>query len=159
MEEEQIKIPKGVTADYFFIGLVIIFLTLLFVKNVFLMVPILLFGTLISLSIKGVIIDTNKRKIKNYLSFLIFKIGFWKSISEYKHVVLFLNNNSQTMNSRGSSTTVKIKSYSVQLRSPDKKIELKEYINYNEAKELLTYVADKLSLSPINKVMEKRSEN
>lgn len=47
---------------------------------------------------RGIIIDSNKRRLKKYVGFFVFKIGDWIDISSVKHLVIIEINESTTMN-------------------------------------------------------------
>ncbi len=98
-------------------------------------------GIILFFSIRGVLIDNDKKLIKPYLDFIIAKIGKWESLSQYDKIVLKYTNESQTMNSRGNSTNYVTKSFDIVLTSTTKKeLIIKEFVNYDKAKTfLVTY--------------------
>lgn len=159
MSDQFIHIKKGVTLDNFFLGIGILIASIAAIIYIhfFLGLPLLYLGLAILLSVKGVIIDVENRKLKSYFDFFIFKTGNWENIATYNKVTLELTNKSQQMNSRGSSTNVKTKTYDIFLTdSTWRKIELKDFTDYAEAKELLNTMATALKITSVDHYAEAR---
>jgi hypothetical protein len=102
-------------------------------------------GIILFFSIRGVLIDWDKKLIKPYLDFIIVKIGTWKSLGQYDKIVLKYTNESQTMNSRGNSTNFITKSFDIVLTSNDNKdVIIKEFVNYDKAKLFLVEYSQRI---------------
>ncbi len=131
------NIFHGITLSNFFTGIAVIALGIMILmsNSVIPGIIILYLGILIFLSIKGILIDPVKHRIKSYHYIYPFKIGSWKALIDFKVLKLGITNTSQVMNSRGSTTTVRTKSFDVSLLNAyDVPLELKEFDSYDEAK-------------------------
>ncbi|MEI6124722.1 MAG: hypothetical protein WCQ95_13975 [Bacteroidota bacterium] len=102
-------------------------------------------GIILFFSIRGVLINSDKKFIKPYFDFIIIKIGTWESLEQYDKIVLKYSNESQTMNSRGNSTNYVTKSFDIVLTSKNKKdLIIKEFVNYDKAKLFLVEYSQRL---------------
>jgi hypothetical protein len=103
-------------------------------------------GLILFFSIRGVLIDFDKKRIKPYFDVIIAKIGSWETLDQYDRIVLKYTNQSQRMNSRGSSTTYVTRSFDIVLTSNNKKdLIIKEFVNYDKAKSFLLEYSQRLS--------------
>ena len=104
-------------------------------------------GFMIFLSIKGTLIDVENKRVKPYIHCLFFKLGMWKSIDEVERIVLEYVNQAQTLGSRGTQTTLRTELFVVSFRySSGKKIAIKEFLNYEKAKEFLDTYSELLQI-------------
>jgi hypothetical protein len=111
----------------------------------------IILGFIVFLAIKGVLIDYNKEKIKAYSDLLLLKLGKWEALDDYNKIVLKYLNESQTMNMASISRTYTAKSFDIYLENANgKKILLKEFIYYENAKDFLDKYADKLNAKKID---------
>ena len=119
-------------------------------------------GFVLFISIRGVIIDTEKNIIKSYFDIFLTKLGFWESLEEYDKIVLKYTTESQTMNSRGNSTNYQTRSFDIVLKSDYKKdLTLKEFVNYDEAKDFLIEYSKKMNKMNIDnyELIKQRIQN
>jgi len=105
------------------------------------------FGLMIFLSIKGTLIDLENKRVKPYIHCLFFKLGTWKSTSEIERIVLEYINQAQTLASRGTQTTFRTELFVVSFRySSGKKTAIKEFLNYEKAREFLDTYSELLQI-------------
>ncbi|MDY0015319.1 MAG: hypothetical protein RBS13_03845 [Bacteroidales bacterium] len=111
----------------------------------------IILGIIFFLAIKGVLIDYDKHKIKTYSDLLILKLGKWESLNNYNKIVLKYLSESQTMNLLSISRTYTANSFDIFLENAKgKKILLKEFIYYDNAKHFLDTYAEKLKAEKID---------
>lgn len=102
-------------------------------------------GTILLLSIRGVLIDHDQKRIKPYFDIFFAKIGSWEPLENYNSIILKYLNESQTMNSRAGSVTFRTKTFEIFLASDNKpKLLIKELVGYDEAKAFLNEYSIKL---------------
>ena len=148
-------IYKGMTFKSIpsFIGLAITvcgLLLLIFGEQLLLSIGITLIGFIIFLAIEGVIIDYDKKRIKPYLDLLLFKTGFWKDLDNYNKIILDYLNESQSIKIDNKEISHS-KSFDIYLVSNSgRKIILKEFIYYENAKNFLDKYAEKLNKEKLN---------
>ncbi|MDD2622191.1 MAG: hypothetical protein WC142_03965 [Bacteroidales bacterium] len=146
------KISKGISFKGFSSnigGLILIagIVWLLAGNHKLLAIITIIVGFIVFLAIKGVLIDYDKEKIKAYTDLLLLKFGKWETLNDYNKIVLKFLNESQTMNMASISRTYTTKSFDIYLENENgKKILLKEFIHYENAKEFLDKYADKLNM-------------
>ena len=110
------------------------------------------------LSVSGVIIDPNEKRVKHYYNFLFLKVGEWTSLTQFTHIVLGPNSSSQAIGR--TSNTFRTNSYSVFLLDKTNKLtELQEFTNYKHAQVYLDLVSQESGLPAINKqeIIEQRA--
>ena len=108
-------------------------------------IMVTIIGFLLFISIRGVLIDHDKQRIKPYIDLILFKIGTWEPLAHYEKIILKYLSESQTMNSRGNSTNFAIQSFDIILTSNNKKeIIIKEFLNYEDAKSFLIEYSQRL---------------
>lgn len=113
---------------------------------------LLYLGLILFLSIRGVQIDTTTKDVKPYFDFLFAKIGSWESLNDYEELILRYAKESQTMNSRYSSTTFNTRTFEIFLASSYKpELLLKEFQDYEEAKAFLIEYSEKLGKTKIDR--------
>jgi hypothetical protein len=82
---------------------------------------------------RGILIDSNKKRLKKYVGFLVFKRGNWVDISSVKHLAIIEINESTTMNLTSVTNTYTALITKLILVLPDENIELlkgkKKFIN------------------------------
>ena len=147
MENNRIHISKGITLQHFLPGVAIIIyaIAMFFSLNVFIAIPFLYLGIVILLSVKGVVIDIEKEKLKKYFNFFFFKIKIEESFSDYNRVYLSLLRESQTMNYKSISTTVRTKTFEIYLMNDsNRRIYINEYTDYKHAREILLQLSKAL---------------
>jgi len=107
---------------------------------------------MIFLSIRGTLIDLENRQIKSYIHCLFFKLGKWKSIDEINSIILKYVNQSQTLGSRGTQTILRTELFVVSFDySSGKKIAIKEFLDYDKAKEFLSTYSELLQIEKIDR--------
>ena len=101
-------------------------------------VIVTILGLVLFFSIRGVLIDKEKRLIKPYFDLIILKPGSWESMEQYNKIILKYIHTSQTMNSRANSTNYRTKSFDIVLSADkNKEIILKEFVDYTKARSFL----------------------
>jgi hypothetical protein len=149
-------ISNGITFKGFasIIGFVLIIagLLMLFSGNHYIFSLLLLIaGIILSLSIRGVIIDFDQAKIKPYFNLLVYKTGTWKPLGNYDRIVLALFNESQTMNMISITNTYTVKSFDVYLQGVNEKdLLVKEFSEYPRAKSFLDQYSIKLGKEKVD---------
>ena len=160
------KISQGMTFQGFIstCGLILTIASLitLFVGGyLFLAIPCLIFGIILFVSVRGVLIDYKSMRIKPFLDIFIWKIGNWYSISKFDNLALKLFSESQTMNMLSISNTFTTRTFDVCLQGKSSNdILLKDFVEYNEAKSFLETYTIKLKLESIDLyalILEKRN--
>ena len=120
-------------------------------KLLFLAIPAWIFGVVLFLSIRGVLIDCESMRIKSFLDILVWKTGNWRNLSEFDRIVLKLFNESQTMNMASISNTYTTRTFDVCLQGENARDTLlKEFANYAEAKAFLEKYSIELKIQPID---------
>ncbi len=126
---------------FFIAGMIITIYQLTHLANTFLVAfgSVLAFaGIVLFISIRGVIIDSEKEKIKPYINLIVTKMGKWRSLDPYEKIVLKYTSQSQRMNSRGNSTSYVTKSFNIVLSSSQRKdMIVKDFTDYGKAKAFL----------------------
>jgi hypothetical protein len=114
---------------------------------------LIIVGVSLFISIKGVIIDIRKRKVKSYYLFLFFKIGIWKDLINYNTIVLQRFTDISTISYRSHSSTTSIRIFELYLIGKNStKILLTEFKKYKEANENLIQCGKLLDLPILNRV-------
>jgi len=114
-------------------------------------IVIIISGITLFISIRGILIDFDKKLIKPYLDIFIVKMGTWESLEQYDKILLKYTSESQTMNSRGNSTNYVTKSFDIVLTSNNKKdLIIKEFVNYDKAKSFLVEYSQRLDKESID---------
>ena len=161
--EKMEKISRGLTfkgytsaigSAIFIVGLIIAFSemppSISFIGCVF-GIAMTIIGVILFVSVRGVLIDYDKKRIKPYFDFIFIKIGTWESLAYYDKIVLKYSHKSQTMNSRGSSTNYVTKSFDIALISNNKKdLIIKEFVNYDKAKLFLIEYSQRLNKESVD---------
>lgn len=146
---KTLKISKGPTLKLGLLGLLVIIGSGVFTYfySVIPVIPTFYLGLVALLSIEGVVIDLENRKLQSYFSFLFFKVGNWKSLDQYKKLVLTIYSQSSTYALRAGYQTVKTKSYDVCLVNSIGKLQIvDEFGNYYESLEFAKELAEQLNL-------------
>lgn len=129
------------------------------IETVFLGILISLVGIILFISIRGVLINYKENKIKVYLDILVTKIGFWRSLDEFNKVVLKFVNESQAMNYKSVSTTVRTISFDVVLANHgNNELLLRSFSNYDDAKKFLVEYSVRLNKAMFDRYAEIREE-
>ncbi|MEZ4776416.1 MAG: hypothetical protein R3D00_24790 [Bacteroidia bacterium] len=66
----------------------------------------LLVGLTITFSITGIILDTERKRIKEYTSIWFMKFGKWYSLDSYPDILVLRRNRSNGMNMYGTGSTI-----------------------------------------------------
>ena len=111
------------------------------------------FAVLYFLSLQLIIISFKKGRI--YTLILALAYGAFKRdhLSHYIRAELLLNSHSQRLNHRSISHNIKVRSYHITIFKEDKsRIELKEFRDYEKAKEMLDEISSALSIEKIDRI-------
>lgn len=135
----------GLSSTVGFIILLVGLVLFLYVTQVEFSVPIIildiiisLFGFVLLLSVRGVLINHESGLVMPYLDIVGFKVGNWKPLKQYDKIQLHYINSSQTMNYKSISTKVAVRRFEVKLTSVGAgEILLKAFSNYTEANTFL----------------------
>lgn len=100
-----VGIWRIIVSDWFGILIFIISLLLVFIRS-------------------GILIDTDKRRLKKYIGFLIIKLGEWESINSVINLQIIKTRETQGMNVLSISRTEVNEVYKLFLVLPEEKIEL-----------------------------------
>lgn len=151
-----LNINAGPSFKFFYIGLVGVLFGILFIvlqKAVIIGIIMLILSIFVFLSIRGTQIDLAQKRIKNYLNIALIKIGKWKDLASYTRLELVMNHHSQTMNSRGVSNTVRVRSCHLILTNAHKeRLELKEFTDYATAKKMLASLSQQLYIESVDRI-------
>lgn len=129
-----------------------------FFLNYVLAVGLILAGTALLSLREGIAANSNTNRIKKYYALFTIKFGLWMETKGFDCIELKYTNESQTFNSRGSSTTVRTKTFDLVLtKKSDVSIELHDFTNYAKAKQALESLSDTLGLEAIDRIEEIRS--
>ncbi len=158
MKPEIEKISQGLTfkgiisaiGSIIFVGGLILTISLIKYNSSFLGIAsgitAIIPGLVIFVSLRGVLIDHDKKMIKTYLDQFIVKTGRWTSLDKYDSIKLKYKNESQRMNSRGSSQVYHSRYFDIFLASGvNNELYLKGFINYEDAKAFLLEYSKKLN--------------
>ena len=158
----EIKISQGITLQYFIPGVFILIAGIItvvqeaYLPGLILIIP----GIIITLSVKGVLVDLKNKRIKRYFDFLFFKGGEWMDINGCEKVYLSQTKQSQAFNFLWRTNTIRTKSYDVYIiDKTGNKIEIKEFTVYTEAEIFLQEFSNKTDAKPVNKISEARSKS
>jgi len=111
--------------------------------------PAIILGTIavVLLFIKsGVDISISERYIRSYVSVFGFKFGDKVDFNKVESVELSYIRESQIMNSRGTSTNVRVRSHTLKLSSRDKDIKIHEFTDYKIAKKVCNQLEKSMNL-------------
>ena len=160
---KSLNITDGATFKLFYVGLICSVISILLIlSNDYRIVGIITLPISIFtfLSIRGSLIDFQNKKIKRYWNIVFIKIGSWESLEKFTRVELLLNSQSQQMNYRSVSNTIRVRSFYISLTNRNKeRIELKEFTDYDKALELLNSLGKKLGIEVVNRkeLIEKKN--
>jgi hypothetical protein len=112
---------------------------------------VFLVGFIFFISLRGVLIDVEKRQIKPYSDILVARIGQWQSLDRFDRITLDYTSESQTMNSRGNSSHMLTRLFRLSLRTGNEgELMIKEFIEYPDAVRFLEEYSIKLNLDKQN---------
>ena len=110
----------------------------------------ILLGITLFMSITGVLIDLENKQVKSYIHCLFFKWGTWKSINEVERMVLEYTREGGRIKygiAPIASGSVHTEYFSISLRFfSGEKIFIKEFSNYEKAKEFLDTYSELLQI-------------
>ncbi|MEI6577145.1 MAG: hypothetical protein WCO63_13290 [Bacteroidota bacterium] len=123
--------------------------------NSFIFTPIgilfLLVGLIVFISIKGVLIDIENRKIKKYFDVFLVKFGKWQPLDHFTTVTLNYSSISQAMHSRGNSSDILNRLYTITLTNDKhQELKIKEFVAYEDAVVFLDEFAKKNNMETKN---------
>jgi len=146
------KIEEGYTFNLFFysLGLLAFGLILAFL-NIYIGLLVMVIGILLFFDKTGTFIDSSNNRIGRYSSLFGWTTCKWTSIKSYHSAELGFEFINQKMNSRGTSTTVRTKTYALTLQGDKQKKLFHEYSNYEIAKKVLKALNDKFNFQTLDK--------
>ena len=114
---------------------------------------ILIMAVLLVLIRTGILIDTETKMIKTYNNLFYVYFGTWMSIEWCKSIELRMTNESQLMNSRGTSNTVQTKTYDLIFKGENgKETEFYDFTDYSLAVRAMKSISETFNINSINKV-------
>lgn len=148
----MIKVEEGYTFDLFFHALgLITFGILLSFLTIYVGSAIMIIGLLLCFNKTGTLVDPTNNRIGRYSSLFGWTTCKWTSITNYHTAELGFEFINQKMNSRGTSTTVRTKTYALTLLGDKQKKLFHEYSNYEIAKKVLKLLNDEFDFEIIDK--------
>ncbi len=136
--------------------LLVVFSILLIIKaipfpNPFVPVVFLVVGVILSLTVKGTVLNLNNLMLKQYVGLFGIKIGNWKPLPSLTEVVLTSANYSQQVHSWVSRHDVRSKVYRGFLKGPEGiKILFASNRDADKVKKHLTIIAESLDIPAID---------
>lgn len=128
---------------------------LLFIVHWIFVIPVVLFGISLLCMRSGVEIDITNKQIRMYSALSNLKFGSWTDLKPFNHIELKYTNESQTMSSRGSTTTVRTKTYDLVFYTPNgKEEEFNDFTDYKIATQVFKIVANSFGMSSRNIIEE-----
>lgn len=111
---------------------------------------------IIFISLKGVIIDYESKKVKNFFNIIIAKIGIWQDFSSFSNIQLRKINESMGMNFMSISSRVDTKCFDIYLYNKEnsKDLLLRSYRNIKEATAGLKEYSQKFNIEMDSKVID-----
>jgi len=132
------KIDEGYTFSYSFISLAFfVFGVVLAYFNLIIGLIVVTIGILLLFVRTGTILDPVNSRIGRYSSFLGKVKTDWTSLSNFDKAQLDFEFISQKMNSRGASSTVRTKTYTLNLVGKKRIKKFHEFSNYEISKQIL----------------------
>ena len=114
---------------------------------------LLFIGLIIVFTRKGMILDFKKRKIKRYFGVFFFKIGIWKTISDYSSItVLHVNEQSYGYSRTGVQFGERLKTYRICLLNENhrNRLTITDYKEESIALSEARIIAEKLNLELVS---------
>ncbi|MDA9312982.1 hypothetical protein N9Q47_05255, partial [Vicingaceae bacterium] len=143
---------EGYTFNLFFYSLgLIVFGIILSFLNIYIGSLIIVIGILLFFDKTGTYIDTPKERIGRYSSLFGWTTYRWTSIKKFDSAELDFEFISQKINSRGTSTTSRTKTYALTLIGENQKKLFHEYSNYEIAKKVLKALKDNFNFETLDK--------
>ena len=146
------KIDEGYTFSYFFISLIFFaFGAVIAYFNLLIGSIVVVIGVLFLFVRTGTILDPANSRIGRYSS-LFGKIKTnWTSISNFDKAQLEFEFISQKMNSRGTSSTVRTKTYTLNFVGGKRSKKFHEYSDYEISKQILDLIKQEFKLETIDR--------
>jgi hypothetical protein len=128
---------------------------LLFFASWVLAVPVILLGISLLCMRAGIEIDTKNKAIRKYSAWGTVKFGSWISLQPYNHVEIRYTSESQSMHSRGSSVTVRTKTYDlVFFDGKGTEFEFNDFIDYEIGHRVFKIVVASFGMTSRNVIAE-----
>ena len=109
-------------------------------------IPLIIAGIILFLTYRGILIDHHNGSIMTYENYIFFKAGTWQSLNGFDRITLSISNESQRLNSRGSSKTYRSKTFQIYLSNGnDHKLLLYEFSDLAAARKFLKMYGEKLN--------------
>lgn len=149
------KIDEGYTFSYFFTALACFVLgALISALNLFIGLSMITIGVLLLFIKTGTVIDVKNSRIGRYSSLFGKHKIQWVQLTNFNKAHLDFDFISQKMNSRGTSSTTKTKSYKLILIGVTHKKLFHEYHNYDISKKILRSLQLDFKFEVIDKYYE-----
>jgi hypothetical protein len=156
--DEFIDIPEGRQDDYLVHGVVV-----LAAGGLLLLVHWSLTIVMVALAValfrvgSGIEIDPVGKRVRVYKTLGTLRVGSWLLVHPYHAIVIRYTNESQVMNSRGSSTNVRVRTYDLHFIGPGGATALlHEFNDYTKARKSAETMARLWSMQIADEVQERR---
>ncbi len=128
------------------------------VQELYWMLALIVPGVILFPSFRGIQLDAGKKRYREIRDFKLFGIGEWKDFGKHSHLMLTPFRNAQVMSSRGSSSTIRTKTFDVVLTSPDEQdtVLIREFTDPNKAETFYNSIKEYLNVPSINKMEQMR---
>jgi hypothetical protein len=157
-EQDIIDIPEGRVNDYLVHGFF-----MLLAAGILLLVHWALTVLLVVVAVglfrvsSGIEIEVAGCKARVYKRLGTFRIGTWRSTVGYQRIMILYTNESQVMNSRGSSTNVRARTYDLQFANNEgARMLFHEFTDHAKAVTCAELMAKHWSLALTDEVQELR---
>lgn len=142
------EIKEGYSFHFIFYSLaLILFGVILSYFHLIIGISIILLASLLLFDKGGTIFDISAKKIGRYHSLFGKKRYSWTSVVDLKKAELKFEFVSQKMNSKGTTSTIKTKTYPLILEGPINHIIFHEYTNYEHAKNILAILESEFNMT------------
>lgn len=152
--QQKIDINEGYSLNYLVHAFFIIVAgIILFTVHFVLAIIVIVIGTLLLFAQTGVAIDLGKKQAIAFRSIFNFRIGTTIDLTKFNHVRLKYTNESSLMESRGTTTQITTKSYTLFLSlDKEQKTLLHEFTKYNLARKAFKAITDDLGYEGYDEV-------
>lgn len=153
MANDLLHINEGITTRHLYKGVIAAFIGLMVLLqgSVYVAYVIWFFSICLVLSVEGLTLDFNERKMKRYTHFLFFKYGKWVELKDYDRVGISLYKAVNRRMTRTSYSTTQTKSYELVLETAGgENVEILEHPDYDKIVSVGLKLSDGLGIPLVN---------